>query len=65
MAAKTLTTEKKDNGSKFDKLPAVVQGIIGVLSLVLIFAVGFGVFFAVDILLLDFDPIGTLVKAIF
>ncbi|WP_187116212.1 hypothetical protein [Treponema pectinovorum] len=54
-----------ENNSKFDKLPAPIQALIGLASFVAITAVGFLVFFAFDILLLDFDPIGTLFEAIF
>ena len=52
------------NEKKAD-LPPVVEAILGVLSMVLICAVGFGVWFAIDILLLDFDPIGKLCASIF
>lgn len=56
---------EKDSGSTIDKLPTPVQAILGGLSLLGITAAGFGAFFAVDILLLDFDPIGKLISAIF
>ena len=62
MASNTLPANKT---SGFDSLPIAVQMIIGIAILLLIAAVGFAVFFAVDILLLDFDPIGKLVSAIF
>jgi hypothetical protein len=51
--------------SRFDSLPIAVQMIIGIAILLLIAAAGFAVFFAIDILLLDFDPIGKLASAIF
>ncbi|MCR5171675.1 MAG: hypothetical protein K6B73_02255 [Treponema sp.] len=60
-----MASVEKDSTSKFDKLPVVVQAILGVLSLVLITAVGFGVYFLFDVLLLDLDPIGSLFRAIF
>ncbi|MBB5224989.1 hypothetical protein [Treponema ruminis] len=62
MASNTLPSK---NTSKFDSLPIALQMIIGIAILLLIAAVGFAVFFAVDILLLDFDPIGKLASAIF
>lgn len=46
--------------SNFDKLPIAVQMLLGIALLLAIAVVGFGVFFAVDVLLLDFDPIGKL-----
>ncbi|HAC31772.1 MAG TPA: hypothetical protein DCF70_04020 [Treponema sp.] len=60
-----MASVEKDSTSKFDKLPVVVQAILGVLSLALITAVGFGVYFLFDVLLLDLDPIGSLFRAIF
>ncbi len=60
-----MATVEKDTGSKFDKLPAPIQAVIGIASLAAITVVGFFVFFAFDILLLDFDPIGKLCQAIF
>lgn len=60
-----MASVEKDSISKFDKLPVVVQAILGVLSLALITAVGFGVYFLFDVLLLDLDPIGSLFRAIF
>ena len=62
MASNTLPANKT---SGFDSLPIAVQMIIGIAILLLIAVVGFAVFFAVDILLLDFDPIGKLASAIF
>ncbi len=62
MASNTVA-EKKNSG--FDSLPIAVQMIIGIAILLLIAVVGFAVFFAVDLLLLDFDPIGKIVSAIF
>lgn len=47
--------EKMNN---FDKLPVAIQLLIGIGALLLIVVVGFAIFFAVDILLLDFDPVG-------
>jgi len=41
-----------------------IQFFIGLLALLGIAAVGFAVFFAIDILLLDADPIGKLVAGI-
>lgn len=57
------TNDNKLSG--FDKLPVFLQGLIGIGSLALVTVVGFFVFFAFDILLLDFDPIGRLVQLIF
>ena len=48
MASNTLPANKT---SGFDSLPIAVQMIIGIAILLLIAAVGFAVFFAVDILL--------------
>ena len=62
MASHTVTAK---NTSGFDSLPIAVQMLIGIAVLILIAVVGFAVFFAVDLLLLDFDPIGKLVSAIF
>ena len=62
MASNTLPANKT---SGFDSLPIALQMIIGIAILLLIAVVGFAVFFAVDILLLDFDPIGKLASAIF
>ncbi|WP_296330458.1 hypothetical protein [uncultured Treponema sp.] len=62
MASNTVTAKKT---SGFDSLPIAVQMLIGIAVLILIAVVGFAVFFAVDLLLLDFDPIGKLVSAIF
>ncbi|WP_294427483.1 hypothetical protein [uncultured Treponema sp.] len=61
MAANTL----QKNSSRFDSLPIAVQMLIGIALLLLIAVVGFAVFFALDILLLDFDPIGKLASLIF
>ncbi len=60
MASASTTNKKSD----FDNLPIAVQMLLGLLLLLAIAAVGFGVFFAVDLLLLDFDPIGKLVGLI-
>ncbi len=60
MASASTTNKKSD----FDNLPIAVQMLLGILLLLAIAAVGFGVFFAVDLLLLDFDPIGKLVGLI-
>ena len=46
------------SSSKFDKLPVAIQLLIGIGVLLIIAAIGFAIFFAVDILLLDFDPVG-------
>lgn len=62
MATNTLA-EKKTSG--FDSLPIAVQMLVGIALLLVIAAVGFAVFFAVDILLLDFDPIGKIASAVF
>lgn len=62
MATNTLTTKQT---SKFDSLPIAVQMLIGIAILLLIAVVGFAVFVAFDLLLLDFDPIGKLVGLIF
>lgn len=48
-------------GKKIDKLPVASQMLIGVLILALITGIGFGVFYMVDILFLDFDPIGRII----
>lgn len=56
------TVENKASG--FDSLPIAVQMLVGIGALLGIAAIGFGVFFAVDILLLDTDPIGVLVSKI-
>lgn len=53
-----------DEKSGFDKLPVALQLLIGIGVLLLIAAVGFAIFFAVDILLLDFDPVGKLAASI-
>lgn len=63
MADSAIKLNKKDaiQAQKgFDALPVFVQFIIGVLALLAIVAVGFAVFYVLDILLLDFDPIGKL-----
>ncbi len=62
MASNTVAGKKT---SGFDSLPIAIQMLIGIAILILIAVVGFAVFFAVDLLLLDFDPIGKLVSAIF
>lgn len=62
MATNTLTPKQT---SKFDSLPIAVQMLIGIAILLLIAVVGFAVFFAFDLLLLDFDPIGKLAGLIF
>ncbi len=60
-----MTSDKILKGeSKFDKLPIALQMIAGLGLLLLIVIIGFAVFFAVDILLLDADPIGRLASAI-
>ena len=62
MASNTIT---KKTESKFDSLPIAVQMLIGIAVLLLIAVIGFAVFFVIDVLLLDFDPIGKLVSLIF
>ena len=57
MASNTVAEK---NTSSFDSLPIAVQMLIGIAILLLIALIGFAVFFAIDILLLDFDPIGKL-----
>ena len=52
------------NVTAFDSLPIAVQMLIGIGILLLIAVIGFAVFMAVDIFLLDFDPIGRLAGAI-
>ncbi len=42
----------------------VLQCCLGILALLGIFAVGFAVFFLLDIVLLDADPIGKLISGI-
>ena len=60
------TVEKEvKKTSRFDSLPIPLQAVVGALSLILICAVGFGVYFLFDIVLLDLDPIGALFRAIF
>ena len=53
------------NNKEEKKLNPFVEGVLGLASLALITVVGFFVFFAFDILLLDFDRIGKLVQLIF
>ena len=63
MADSAIKLNKKDpiQAQKgFDSLPVFVQFILGLLALLAVTAVGFAVFYALDILLLDFDPIGKL-----
>lgn len=60
-----MASKENKNGSNFDKLPAPLQALVGIAVLALICLAGFGVFFAFDMLLLDFDPIGKLFSAIF
>ncbi len=60
MASASTTNKKSD----FDNLPIAVQMLLGILLLLAIAAIGFGVFLAVDLLLLDFDPVGKLVGLI-
>lgn len=55
--ASASTADKK---SGFDKLPIAVQMLIGIAILLVIAIVGFAVFFAFDLLFLDWDPIGKL-----
>ncbi len=50
--------------STIDALPVPVQFCIGILMLALVAVAGFAVFFIIDILLLDADPIGSLVTLI-
>ena len=57
MASNTVAEK---NTSGFDSLPIAVQMLIGIAILLLIALIGFAVFFAIDILLLDVDPIGKL-----
>ena len=59
--ASASVTEKRSN---FDNLPIAVQMLIGIAVLLAIAIVGFGVFFAFDVLLLDWDPVGKLVSFI-
>lgn len=52
-----------DNLKKMiDKQPIAVQMLIGIFLLLFIAAVGFGVFYFVDIFLLDLDPIGKVLR---
>ncbi len=51
--------------AKFDKLPIPVQCLAGIGILAVIAVVGIGFMYLVDGALLDFDPIGKLVGAIF
>lgn len=59
--ASASVTEKRSN---FDNLPIAVQMLVGIAVLLAIAIVGFGVFFAFDVLLLDWDPVGKLVSFI-
>ena len=52
------------NQGLIDSLPVFVQFFIGVLALILIVLIGFAVFYLIDILLLDADPIGRAITAI-
>ncbi len=61
-SAESLAAEKQ---AKFDKLPIAVQMLIGLAALLAIAIVGFAAVYAIDFLLLDFDPIGKLFSAIF
>ena len=61
----TSNTVPANKTSGFDSLPIAVQMLIGIALLLLIAVIGFAVFFAVDLLLLDFDPIGKLFGLIF
>ena len=63
MASNTAVSAQKSSG--FDKLPIAVQMLVGIGTLLLIAVIGFAVFFAIDILLLDFDPIGKLAALLF
>ncbi|MBR1535631.1 MAG: hypothetical protein IJ630_01680 [Treponema sp.] len=60
MASNTAVEEKKG----FDSLPIAVQMLVGIGLLLIIAVVGFAIFMAVDIFLLDLDPIGRLVSAL-
>ncbi len=62
MASDTLPAKKT---SGFDSLPIALQMLIGIALLLFIAVVGVAVFFAIDVLLLDFDPIGKLFALIF
>lgn len=53
-----------NNKKGFDNLPVIIQLLIGIFLLLLIAAIGFGIFYLVDILLLDVDPIKKLVVLI-
>lgn len=64
MAANTKAVKTAADKEKKELNP-FVEGILGLLSLVVITVVGIFVFFAFDILLLDFDPIGKLFQLIF
>jgi len=57
-------TANKNGLSGFDSLPVFVQLLIGILALLAIAVIGFSVFYVIDILLLDADPIGNLVSFI-
>ncbi len=59
-----MTSNTFKSESKFDNLPIALQMIAGLGLLLLIVIIGFAVFFAIDILLLDADPIGNIVSAI-
>ena len=60
----TAPVEDKKS-SKFDKIPVPLQALVMLGGLAVVTLAGFGVFFAFDILLLDFDPIGKLVGSHF
>lgn len=54
----------KKGAGGFDSLPKFVQLVVGLLLLALVAVAGFAVFFVLDILLLDADPIGNAIAAI-
>ena len=56
---------REKEGFNFDRFPIALQMLIGIGTLLLIAAIGFVVFIAFDLLLLDFDPIGKLASLLF
>ncbi|MBR4375153.1 MAG: hypothetical protein IKO57_11605 [Treponema sp.] len=64
MASLTLKKNTVNSQNKFDSLPVIVQFLLGLLALIAIAVIGFTVFYILDFLLLDFDPIGRLASAI-
>lgn len=60
-----MASVEDKKSSKFDKIPVPLQALVMLGGLAVVTLAGFGVFFAFDILLLDFDPIGKLIGSLF